>query len=601
MIPQNLALLFRQTAARFPEKRAFFFKEAGRYRSWSWAETLSKVEAVAASLMRQGLKAGDRIAILSENRPEWAVTDLAAQTIGAVTVPVYTSLAPAEIRYLLNDSGCSLVAVSNKALFEKVAEVQRSLPSLRAVIGYDASLALYKGSTHIPLALLKDMEREGSGGRDWEALARSIPADAVASIIYTSGTTGNPKGVMLTHENFITNAHFSREALKMGESDLHLSFLPLSHVFERLAGYYLMIYIGASIAYAENMDTVPEDLIQVRPTFILGVPRFYEKVRDKVLQAVHEASPLKKGLFFWAKALGEKRRLSRDPGRKTPRLGLFFKIEAAIAEWLVYKKFRDRLGGRLRFCVSGGAPLPKEVAEFFCDLSVMIYEGYGLTETSPVISANREGRYKFGTVGIPVEGVRVKITPEGEIATSGPCVMKGYFNKPEETREVLKDGWFYTGDLGLMDHEGFLKITGRKKELIVTSGGKKVAPRAIEELLEKDPCILRCVLFGEGKKFITALLVPREARVVEYARAQRIAFHDYKELLENPKITEWMERRVEVLSGDLASFEKIKYFALLEHDFSQGAGELTPTLKVKREVVLSRYKDRLLPFYEIVT
>jgi long-chain acyl-CoA synthetase len=591
LIPQNLAQLFQQTAARFPTRAAFFFKEKGRFESWSWAQVLKKVEAVTAFFIREGLKAGDRVAILSENRPEWAVTDLAAQTLGVITVPIYTSLSSSEIRVLLQDSGACWIAVSNKALFEKIQEIQQALPALRGVLAYDASLSLYQKSPAIPLFLFRDVECEISGSLDWEKLVCSVPAEAVASLIYTSGTTGIPKGVMLTHANFISNVHFAREALKMGASDLHLSFLPLSHVFERTAGYYLMISIGAGIAYAENMDTVPQNLVEIKPTFILGVPRFYEKVRDKILQTVQGASPFKKGLFFWAKALGEKKRLGRGSG-------LFFEFQYRLAELLIYRKFRLRLGGRIRFCVSGGAPLSKDVAEFFADLGVMVYEGYGLTETSPVISVNREGRYRFGTVGIPLEGVEVKITEEGEIITRGPCVMKGYWNKPEETRGVLKNGWFYTGDLGAVESGGFLKITGRKKELIVTSGGKKVAPRAIEELLEQDEAILRCVLFGEGKRFLTALIIPRKEKILEFAGARRIAFGDYGELLQNPKIYEWMESRIEGLSKNLASFEKIKYFALIEHDFSQSSGELTPTLKVRREAVLARYERLLLPFYE---
>src|SRR3990167_3370143 len=329
--------------------------------------------------------------------------------------------------------------------------------------------------------------------------------------------------VMLTHSNFIHNVVFSRDALRMGESDVHLSFLPLSHVFERMAGYYLMIYIGATIAYAENLDTVSRDLLEIRPTFILGVPRFYEKIMARVLEAVAHSGPLKKKLFEWARGLGEEKRERLVEGGKS---AAFFWLQYRLAYWLVYRKVKRRLGGRIRFCVAGGAALRKEIAEFFYDLGVMIYEGYGLTETSPVISANREEKFKFGTVGIPLKRVEVKISEEGEILTKSPCVMKGYLNKEEDTRKVLKDGWFYTGDLGYLDSQGFLTITGRKKELIVTSGGKKVAPAAIEALVEKDTAILRCVFFGEGRKFITALIVPQEERLIEYARNQKFAFQN---------------------------------------------------------------------------
>ncbi len=564
MIPQNLASVFKETVRRFPDKTALSSKRGGRIESLTWLELSKKVDSVASALLKRGLAPGDRIAILSENRPEWACVDLAAQCVGVITVPVYTSLTPNEIRYILSDCGAALVAVSSKELFEKLVPIHRSLPMLRTVVGFDASLSLSKENLSVNFELLKELESEVSDAADLDQRIRTIPADAVASLIYTSGTTGFPKGVMLTHSNFIHNAFFCKKALQMSESDVHLSFLPLSHVFERLAGHYLMIMIGARISYAENMDSVARDLLEVRPTFILGVPRFYEKIKARVSETLEKLSPFKKRLLFW------------------------------FIRW----KFRMRLGGRVRFCVSGGAALPKETAEFFADLGVVILEGYGLSETAPVISANRQERYKFGSVGLPLDGVEVRITGEGEIVTKSECVMKGYWNKPEETREVLKEGWFYTGDLGLIDKEGFLVITGRKKELIVTSGGKKIAPRAIEEMIENDPCILRCVLFGEGKKFISALIVPRAEKVMAYADADKIAYRDLGDLLRNPRVYGWMDQKIQALCQDLASFERIKYFALLEHDFSQSAGELTPTLKVKRDTVLSRYRDRLLPFYE---
>ena len=510
-------------------------------------------------------------------------------------MPIYASLTSREIQYILTDCGASVAAVSNKALFEKLAPIQRSVPTLRWVAGFDASLSLSKTELSVPFFLIKELENTKSNLADLESRSSSIPPDAVASLIYTSGTTGFPKGVMLSHSNFIHNVFYCQKAFGMDETDAHISFLPLSHVFERLAGYYLMIFIGAAISYAENMDTVARDLLEVKPTFILGVPRFYEKIKDHVLETLEKSGTLKRTLFFWAKDLGARRRRMLSQGK---RPGLFFNGSYQLANLIVYRKFNRRLGGRIRFCVSGGAALPKEIAEFFSDLGILILEGYGLSETSPVISANRQKNYKFGSVGIPLEGIQVRITEEGEIATKSACLMRGYWNKPEETQAVLKEGWFYTGDLGQMDREGYLSITGRKKELIVTSGGKKVAPRAIEEILEKDPSILRCVLFGEGEKFISALIVPRKEKILEYVHGQKIAYCQYSELLSNPKIYEWMDRRVQALCQDLAGYEKIKYFALLEHDFSQSSGELTPTLKVKRDVVLSRYKEKLLPYYQ---
>ena len=589
-------MLLETTAQNFPQKTAILSKQNGRYFPQSWFDFNKEVDAAASALLEQGAAVGDRLAILSENRPEWALTDMAAQSIGLVTVPIYPSLTPKEIEYILHDSQASWIAVSNHTLFQKILPIVKSLPALRGVLVFDSTLSLFQKEIHLPMLLIREIKKNPIQSDRLRSRFSQIRSDAVASIIYTSGTTGEPKGVMLTHDNFMHNVLASRKALQMGEGDVHLSFLPLSHVFERMAGYYLMIFLGATIAYAENMDTVPQDLLEVKPTFILGVPRFYEKIKSRVLEAVEKSSHSRRAIFLWARAVGGEKRRRLEQGGSLPS-GL--KLRLGLANLLVYKKFRQRLGGRVRFCISGSAPLAKEIAEFFCDLGVMIYEGYGLTETSPVISANREGRCRFGTVGIPLEGVQVKIAGDGEIVTKSASVMKGYYGKPTETQEAIdKEGWFHTGDLGQFDREGFLQITGRKKELIVTSGGKKVSPRPIEEMLENDPYILRCVLFGEGKKYLTALLVPNKEKLLEYASDQKIAATSYSGLLKDAKIYQFLDSRVTALTENLASFEKIKYFIVLENDFSQAAGELTPTLKVKREVVLAKYHHLLLPLYE---
>lgn len=591
--PRSLGEIFQNTAKLYPSKAAFLSKEAGKYSAINWAEAQKEANALSQFLLKQGIRPGSKVAILSENRLEWALTDLAALQVGAISVPIYTSLTPSEIEYILQDCEAELVAVSNKILFEKLTAIQKNLPKLRTVIVFESALSVHKNEIAVPVTLFKEALTEGLNGN---LPLPEVSLDMIASIIYTSGTTGLPKGVLLTHKNFISNILMCREALKMGETDSHLSFLPLSHVFERTAGYYLMIYIGAQVAYAENMDSIPQNILEVQPTFLLGVPRFYEKIKERVEQKVKTASSAKKALFAWARDLSaRKRRLIEEGGP----LGIGLRLELLLAEFLVFSKFKRGLGGHLRFGVSGGAPLSKDVALFFNDLGVLLLEGYGLTETSPVISANREKRYRFGSVGIPLVGVQVKITEEGEIVTKSDSVMQGYLNKKTETDAVLKEGWFYTGDLGQIDREGFLTITGRKKELIVTSGGKKVAPRPIEEALESDEYILRCVLYGEGKKFITALIIPQKEKIIEYANAQKIAYTDYAKLLKDSKIYQFIESRVEEKTRDLASFEKIKYFVLLENDFTQSAGELTPTLKVKREVVFSRYRTELEKLYEV--
>ena len=587
--PKNLGQLFKATTQKFPNKPALFFKENGKYCFHTWAEVGHKVDAIASFLAKQGLVSGDRMAILSENRPEWAITDLAAQAIGVATVPIYTSLTAPEIQYILHDSGAKMLAVSGKTLFEKISLIQKSLLALKGVFGFEAVLKVHENEISIPVYLFAEATKLSPDTAINTEIDHVTP-DALASIIYTSGTTGQPKGVLLTHDNFIQNVMMCKKTLKMSHTDAHLSFLPLCHVFERMAGHYLMIHIGASIAYVENMDTVPQNMMEIRPTFLLGVPRFFEKIQSRVAEKVKRAGSLRRGLFFWAMGLRQKK-------RRGEKRSLMDKLLVPLAWFLVYRKFRNGLGGRLRFCVSGGAPLAKEIAEFFYDLGVMIYEGYGLTETSPVISVNYEKKVRFGSVGVPLAGVQVKTSEDGEIVTKSACVMKGYFNKEQETAEVLKDGWFYTGDLGRLDGDGFLFITGRKKELIVTSGGKKVSPRPIEELLEKDPYLLRGVLYGEGKKYITALIIPKEESLMDHVRQQKLAFTNYESLLKEKIIYEFLDRRIQELMKDFAPYEKIKYFLLLPHDFTQASGELTPTLKVKREVVLSRYRSGLDALY----
>lgn len=592
--PASLGETFRATVRRRPGRAAVRFRAGRKYVSYTWAEVQAKVDAVATFLLEAGVEGGDRVAILSENRPEWLVTDLAALSIGAVTVPIYTSLTSAEIEYQLNDSGAKVLAVSGKNLFDKIPPVLGSLTRLRRIVGFDASLALDKDAYPIPLSVMRDIERVSPAAATLSSRLSAVRPDDPASFIYTSGTTGFPKAVVLTHANFLDNLARCRRALKMNESDVHLSFLPLSHVFERTAGHYLMIQIGATIAYAGSLDTVPRDMLDIRPTFLLGVPRFYEKIRARVEEAVAASPASRKALFVWAREIGAMKRRAAAAGR--PGTGpASWKL--ALAHWLVYRKFRSRLGGRIRFCVSGGAALPASIAEYFYDLGVLILEGYGLTETSPVISVNREERWRFGTVGIPLEGVEVRIEPDGEIVTKSPSVMAGYHGKPAETAAVLADGWFRTGDLGQIDRDGFLSITGRKKELIVTSGGKKVSPRPVEESLEKDPLILRCVLHGEGRRYLTALVVPRREALEAYAKAQKIACGSYAELLEDPRIYRLVEAAIEERSKELASYERIKYFLLLERDFLQSEGELTPTLKVKRQTVYAIYRDKLEALY----
>ncbi len=427
----------------------------------------------------------------------------------------------------------------------------------------------------------------------YQQWVENVTPDNLATIIYTSGTTGAPKGVMLTHRNFVANYLGASERIEVYEDDVALSFLPLCHVFERLAGYYFMVFHGATIAYAENMQTVPDDMRLVRPTIAAAVPRFYEKMYARILEGVEAASPLQRRIFFWALKVGQKRVRLAAQKKKNPGL----EIAYLFAKALVFKKVKNRLGGRLRFFISGGAPLSKELAEFFFAADVFILEGYGLSETSPVISVNSPLHFKFGTVGQPLSNAKVKLAEDGEILTQGPCVMKGYYQNPEATKEVMQDGWFHTGDIGEIDAEGFLKITDRKKDIIATSGGKKVSPQNIENGIMTDKLFSQVVLIGDKRNYLVALIVPNRKEIEEYAPQAGIGALSWEAILKHPCIYQHVEERLSEKNKHLATYEQIKYFALLPKEFSQDSGELTPTLKVRRRFVAEKYKDIIEELY----
>ncbi|MBI3615740.1 MAG: long-chain fatty acid--CoA ligase [Candidatus Omnitrophica bacterium] len=556
-IPQ---MVFAQ-AKRLGDRTALRAKRSGIYRDISWNELQSHVRKLALSLIDLGVHPQDRVGLLSENRPEWAFADLGILAAGAVTVPIYTTLTAEEIEYILQNAQARLLFVSSPELMTKVLPLQLKM-DLKVVL-FDAPYRVAGPRVWWLGELIGLGETAGPKVREEleSRLANSRPEDVV-SIIYTSGTTGHPKGVMLTHRNFLSNCAAIAEVLPITEKDSTLSFLPLSHVFERCAGYYFVLSVGGSVAYAENMETVPTNLLEIKPTILTAVPRFYEKMHERVQESVRAASVLKRWIFHWAVRVE----------RGSPLYGL--------ADHLVFSKLRARLGGRLRFCISGSAPLSKELSEFFYRAGVLILEGYGLTETSPVITANRPEKFRFGSVGLPLPGVEVRIAEDGEILTRGPHVMKGYFNNPEATAEAIdSDGWFHTGDIGNLSPEGFLTITDRKKDMIKTSGGKMVAPQNLENALKSDPLIADCVVIGDRRKYISALIVPAES------------------ILHHPEAEKMVQERIDRLNEKLASFEQIKKFTLLPEPFSLQAGELTPTLKVKRRVVAEKYSAQIESMY----
>ncbi|MFN2563963.1 MAG: long-chain fatty acid--CoA ligase [Gemmatimonadaceae bacterium] len=595
-VPGTLTKLFFEACEQYDKPDALQFKIDGAYRPISHRTLLERVRRAALGLQELGVRSGDRVGLLSENRPEWAIADYACLTACMADVPIYPNSTADQAAYILRDSGAAAIFVSTADQAAKIAQVRRQCPALRHVIGFDAHRHPGVDMT------LAELEARGASAESPERIATyRKAADAVrpgdlATIIYTSGTTGDPKGVMLTHDNIFSNVRAARSVVPFAGEDICLSFLPLSHIFERMAGHYMMLDTGTSIAYAESMEKVRDNLPEVRPTLVLSVPRLYEKMYAAVLEKALSGSFVKKQIFFWARRVADRWADEKLSGA-TPK-GLLA-LQYALAQRLVFSKLKARTGGRLRYFVSGGAPLAPEINKFFYAAGLVILEGYGLTETSPVIAVNSPNRFKIGTVGKPVAGVEVTIAPDGEILTRGPHVMKGYYNKPEATAEVLDaEGWFHTGDIGEIDADGFLRITDRKKDIIVTAAGKNIAPQPIEGMVKQNKFVTEAVMIGDRRRYPVMLVVPNWDNLEKWARHKNVTWTSRGELLQNSAVKEKMEREVLGELQHLARFEMPKRVGLLEHEFSVERGELTPTLKVKRRVVDKAYKGLIDTLYE---
>jgi long-chain acyl-CoA synthetase len=591
--PGTLNRLFFDAISQYDRPDALQVKSGGAYRPISHSEVSTRVRHAARGLQSLGVRRGDRVSILSENRPEWAIADFASLTAGLTDVPIYPTLPADQIAYMLKDSGAVAIFVSGRVQAEKIKEVRGQLPALKTVIGFER----IPGLTDVSLA---ELEKRGAQGETEETTARyrsealSVKPDDVATIIYTSGTTGDPKGVMLTHDNIFSNVAATRTAVPFEGRDVALSFLPLSHIFERMGGHYMMWATGSSIAYAESIDTVPANMVEVRPTIVLSVPRLYEKMYARVLESALTGGYIKKQIFFWARGVAE-RWANETLAGKQP--GALLARQYALAQKLVFSKVKARTGGRLRFFVSGGAPLSPEINKFFYAAGLEILEGYGLTETSPVIAVNTLDNFRIGTVGKPIDGVEVKIAADGEILTRGPHVMKGYFNKPEATREAIDpDGWFRTGDIGEL-RDGFLAITDRKKDIIVTAGGKNIAPQPLENKVKTNKYVAQAVMLGDRRKFPSMLIVPNFDQLERWAQRHNIIWTDRAQLLRMPTIQAKIEKEVNRELAGAAHFEVPKKIGLLEHDFSIERGELTPTQKVKRKAIDKHYKTLIDSLY----
>ena len=571
---------------------AFRSKVAGAWVPITHRQALERVQAISLGLRELGIKPGDRVAIVSENRPEWALSDYACLTSRTTDVPIYPTLTAKQTEYILRDSESVAVFVSTAAQLDKVLEVKGNLSGLKYVIVYDsAAVAQRRGEGIVSLEAVEAKGRAAAPKHPkWRAEALEAQPDDLATLIYTSGTTGDPKGVMLSQYNIWSNVQAVLQMIPIGGGDECLSMLPLSHSYERMVDYTLF-QAGVIINFAESFDTVAANLGEVKPTVVLSVPRLYEKVYARVLENALSGSAIKRKIFFWAKRAGEQWATLSLAGLPIPG-GL--KLKKKIADRLVFSKLRARTGGRIRFFVSGAAPLSADISKFFYSAGLPIIEGYGLTESSPVLTLNPLDRIKLGTVGRVIPGVELKIAQDGEILARGPNIMKGYYKLPEATAETVDaDGWLHTGDIGELDSDGYLKITDRKKELLKTAGGKYIAPQPIELAVRRNKFVANAMMYGDRRKFPLILIVPNFDNLERWAQERGLTYATRAELLRMPDVQAKVEREVMDMLRELAKFETPKKVLLLENDFTIESGELTPTLKVKRREVEKRYKAQI--------
>ena len=597
MAPDTLARMFWDRVDRSGERPAQQFKQSADWKTVTWREVGDVVREVALGLLALGRGKGDAVALLSTSRAEWVQADFAIFSAGCVTVPVYPTYPPDLIAYVVNDSGAKTIIVEDPGQLAKVLEARDKTPGLEQIVvmsGYDAPQPPKMVMTWETLRRLGRESLDAQGSTLAERVASTRPTD-LATIVYTSGTTGPPKGVMQTHGNHVAAVTASKQATPVQEGWVHLLFLPLAHSFARLESF-LGVAHGLTTAFAENLDKVGENLRETRPHFICSVPRVFEKVYGKILAGVEAGSPAKKKIFGWAVSVG--RDVSRHQQRGQP-VPATLELKRKLAHKLVFSKLHAALGGRLQWAVSGGAPLSRDIAEFFHAAGILLLEGYGLTETCPALTFNRPDRFKFGSVGQTLPGVQLRIAADGEILARGPNIATlGYFKQPEATREVFDpDGWFHTGDIGTIDGDGFLFITDRKKDLIVTAGGMNIAPQNIENLLKADPFISQVMIYGDRRPYPVALITVNPDELSKFAREQGILASETAVIVKHPKVVERIGRTVEEKNTQLQSYAKIKRFRVLATDFTLDGGELTPTLKVKRTVVSQKYRDAIEELY----
>ena len=597
--PVSTGALFLNAIERFDEHVVMRQKhpEKGEWISYDWVELGKMVRETAASMLADGVQQGDRVAVMSNSRMEWAIADIATLLIGAVTVPIYQSNLPEEVQFIIEHSGAVAIFVEDGEQLSKVQQIHADVPAIRRVIQFD-------GKVRSDDDLVRRLDRYREAGRDalvadpalMDARIEAVRPEDMATIVYTSGTTGRPKGAVLTHESVLFELKSVAQVLSVGTTDETLLFLPMAHIFARL-GYLATLRQGFIISFADSIALVMQNMAEIKPTFVFSVPRIYEKVYSTITSKIGKSLRLSRQMFTFATTIGRWISRRKQAGKwrwwRYPHLVLL----GEMANMLVLRKLGKLFGGELRFFISGGAPLPREIAEFMHSIGVLVLEGYGLTETMAASNLNTLTDFRFGTVGKPIPGVDIKIATDGEILIRGPNLLREYYGRPEATAEAIQDGWFYTGDIGEFDSDGFLRITDRKKDLIVTSAGKNIAPQNLESWIKQDPWISQVVVYGDQRKYLVALVTLDELEVTKYGDEKEIEYESFRDLVRHPRVKRRVDRIMAEKNKRLASFETIKYWTVLPRDFEVGE-ELTPSMKVKRKVCTAKYADQLDAMYE---
>ncbi|WP_163338564.1 long-chain fatty acid--CoA ligase [Desulfopila sp. IMCC35008] len=594
---QSIPAILKENASRYATRTAISYKKRGTFLSLSYEEFYERVILLARGLKKSGVKPGDRVAIFSENRLGWAISDFGIQSAGAITVPIYATNTGKQAAYVINHCEAKVVFVSTKTQYEKLLSIRDEIPNVELIISYerfmgDRSFPVYTQYQLSEVSSPLKAEEKGVIENQIDAITQ----DDILTIIYTSGTTGRPKGVILTQRNIMVNANHGMKKFPVDEKNpqTFLSFLPLSHVLERTGGYYATLLSGNHVAFAEDVKKVMENMVEIQPTNMVSVPRLFEKIYSRVYENVHQGSSFKKNMFHRAIDVGRqyvwKKYITKEP------LGTL-ELRYRFFDRLVFKKIRERFGGKLKYFICGGAPLDKTVNEFMWIIGLPVFNGYGLTETSPAVTLSHYDAIRFDSVGKPLDETKVRLGEDGELFVKGPQVMREYYKNQEATQDSIEDGWFRTGDIARIDEHGFVYIIDRKKEIIVTAGGKNIAPQPIENELKLDKYISQAFVYGDKKPFLVALLTPNLERMVDLGRELEIDYIDMEELVSNRKVMEIYAKRVEELNKDLPPYNTIKYFAVLPREFTIEGGELTPTLKLKRKEIYNKYKDTIEELY----